>query len=398
MKKWITLLLALAAFMLAEPGTMYAQLPYTTSYYDSNQANWFRIQPIYTPTDAYTARLGEPVDLQVGPDDRVYVADKELNQVVVLNNDGSLLRTIGDAKGQGRLDAPSGVFVTPDGSVYVADSGNQRIAVFDANGKFAREYKKPDTNLMDTEQFVPNKLVVDRRGVMYIALNSSYQGLVRLNVQGEFMGYFGANKAEQTLLNWLKKHMLNKEQLAKEKASLPRPITNVSMDNDGFIYTATAGDFGQGAVRKLNAGGVDAFKNKTLEHGHGIVDVAIDANGLLYNVDLDSERINLYDRTGKALFSFGLVDKDTQQYGVLGFPTGIGVDSHDSIWISDSRTKTLHKYVRTRVRQRCASSVSALCRRQIRREQVVLGAGLRPQRYVQRDLPRPGESVPARER
>ncbi|MBB6729553.1 YIP1 family protein [Cohnella zeiphila] len=347
MKKWMALLLLAASAWFVVPQTTFARLPYSTFYYDGNQSTWFRIQPIYTPEEAFSAHFEEPVDLYVAPDDSVYVADKKQDRIIVLGNDGKQLRAIGDEEGKGRLSSPEGVFVTPGGLVYVADSGNQRIAVFGTDGKFVREYKKPDTTLMATEQFVPIKLVVDRRGVMYIALNSSYQGLVRLNDKGEFMGYFGANKAQQSLLTWLKKLVLNKEQLAKEKANLPRPIANIALDEDGFIYTATAGSFGEGAVRKLNAGGVDAFKNKTFVDAHGIVDVAIDKDGFLYNIDLDSEQINLYDRTGQALFAFGLVDKETQQSGVLGFPTSIGVDSRDSIWISDSKTETIHKFVRT---------------------------------------------------
>jgi tetratricopeptide (TPR) repeat protein len=347
MKKWIAIVLAAAFVWLVGSGTLYAQLPYITTYYDHNQAKWFWIQPIYTPAAAYTANFQEPVDLYIGADDKVFIADKKLNRIIVLSNDGMLLRSVGDEEGPGKLSAPEGVFVTSDGTIYVADSGNQRIAVFDISGKFAREYKKPNSTTIGSEPFVPTKLVVDRRGVMYIALNASYQGLVRLDQAGEFMGYFGANKAQQTALNWLKKLILNKEQLAKENASLPKPIKNVSMDGDGFIYTATAGAFGKGAIRKLNAGGVDALKNKKLEHGNGIVDTAIGRDGFLYNVDLDSKSINLYDRTGEALFSFGHVDMETQQYGVLGYPTGIGVDSHDAVWISDSGTKTVHKFLRT---------------------------------------------------
>lgn len=347
MKKWLCIALIglIALGVLPQPAA--ASLPYRTAYYDSNQADWFWIQPIYSPAGAYSADFGEPVDLHVASDDRVYVADKKQNRIVVLNQEGSLLHTIGEEEGIGQLSSPEGVFVTSDDEVYVADSGNQRIAVFDQNGVFQREFKKPETALMASEHFVPVKLVVDRRGVMYVQLNSSYQGLVRLNREGEFMGYFGANKADQSMLNWLKKLVLNKEQLAKEKAALPKPITNVSLDQDGFIYTSTAGGEGKGALRKLNAGGVDRFKNKTLENGHGIVDVAIDVDAFIYNIDLDSMRINLYDRNGEAMFAFGLVSKDTQQFGILGYPTGIGVDSDHAIWISDSGTNTVHKYVRT---------------------------------------------------
>lgn len=347
MKKFLTFLLLAATFMLAAPEAIHAELPYRTFYYDSNQATWLRIQPIYAPTETKGTRFVEPIDLQVGADDKVYVADKGANKVIVLDNEGELLLTIGEEEGDRALSAPEGLFVTPEGLIYVADSGNQRIAVFGADGSFVREYKKPASTFLEQQHFVPVKLVVDRRGVMYISLNSSYQGLIRINEDGEFMGYFGANKAQQTVLNWLKKLILNKEQLDKELPSLPRPITNVSIDNDGFIFTATAAGFGQGAIRKLNAGGVDAFKNKTVVNGHGIVDVTNDTNGFLYNVDMESGRVNIYDKNGEALFAFGLIDNATQQYGVLGFPTSIGVDSKFGVWISDSRTGTIHKFERT---------------------------------------------------
>ncbi|CAK4851656.1 unnamed protein product [Aphanomyces euteiches] len=347
MKRFLVLLLLAAAAMSVVPATIHAELPYRTQYYDSNLGQWLRVQPIYTPAEAHGTHLNEPVDLQIGADDKVYVADKGDNAIVVLSNNGELLQKIGDKDGSGQLSAPEGLFVTPEGIVYVADSGNQRIAVFNKDGRFVREYKKPKISFLAKEHFVPIKLVVDRRGVMYIALNSSYQGLLRMDEAGEFMGYFGANKAQQTVLNWLKKLILNKDQLSKELASLPRPITNIALDYDGFIYTATATGFGPGAIRKLNAGGVDAFKNKQLEHGGGIVDVAIDENGFLYNIDNESKKINIYDRFGAALFAFGSMDNETQQYGVLGFPTSIGVDSKFAVWVSDSRTKTVHKYVRT---------------------------------------------------
>lgn len=347
MKKWLSIPLLILVFISLLPSTASARLPYTTGYYDSNQSSWFRIQPIYRPAETLTMELGDPVDITVAPNDEVYVVDKEREQVIVLNNDGKVQRTIGAGEGNGKLAAPEGVFVTADGDVYVADSGNQRIAVFRADGTYQREYKKPDTPLLGSDHFVPVKLAVDRRGVMYIQLNSSYQGLVRLSPEGEFMGHFGANKADQSMINRLKQLVLNKEQLAQEKPALPKPITNVAMDADGFIYTATAGGEGKGAIRKLNAGGVDGFKNKTLYNGHGIVDVAIGQEGFLYNVDLDSMRINLYDHTGEVLFAFGFIDKETQQYGVIGYPTGIAVDSRNAVWISDSGTNMVHKYVRT---------------------------------------------------
>ncbi|BBI31702.1 YIP1 family protein [Cohnella abietis] len=347
MKRLLAFVLLAATALLVAPQSTHARIPYQTTYFDSNRSLWMGIQAVYKPFGAYGDHFDEPVDLHIGADDKVYVADKGNSHIFVMNNDGTLIQTIGDEEGAGHLDSPEGVFVTPDGTVYVADSGNQRIAVFSADGSFVREYKKPTSNLLQSEHFVPIKLVVDRRGVMYVAMNASYQGLLRMNKDGEFMGFFGANKAQQTLLNWLKKAVLNKEQLAKENPSLPKPIVNISMDQEGFIYTATAGGFGSAAIRKLNAGGVDSYKGKLFQHSQGIVDVAIDQNGFLYNVDLDFGRINIFDRNGTVLFAFGFTDNNTQQYGVMGFPTSIGIDSKSNIWVSDSRTKTVHKFVRS---------------------------------------------------
>ncbi|QGG55668.1 YIP1 family protein [Paenibacillus sp. B01] len=346
MKKWIACLLAVA-LLLAAAQPAAAALPYRTFYYDANRSDWFRIQPIYEPAGAYPAQLEEPADLMPGPDGSIYVADKKADRVVVLAPDGAVRRIIGEAEGPGRLSSPEGLFAAADGRLYVADSGHERIAVFGPDGSFQREYLKPDSPLLGAEAFVPTKLVVDRRGVLYVALNSSYQGLVRIDPQGEFMGYFGANKADTSMLNWLKKLVLNKEQLAKEKAALPKPIANIAIDGDGFLYTATAGAEGKAALRKLNAGGVDAFKNKTLVNGHGIVDAAIDGDGFLYAVDLDSGFISVYDRSAEALFAFGRVDKETQQYGIVGYPTAIGVDADRAVWIADAATGSVHKFVRT---------------------------------------------------
>ncbi|RXZ83210.1 hypothetical protein EBB07_07750 [Paenibacillaceae bacterium] len=347
MKKFVLLLLLAAIMIMSLPETAEARLPYRSFYYDANQKQYMWIQSIYEPSETTGVRIEEPSDIFVDSDDNVYVTDKKTGKVYVLDSNGYLQLTIGADEGEGMLRAPEGLFVTPDGTIYVADSGNGRIALFSTEGTYLKEYKKPDSTALGGEPFIPTKLVVDRRGVMYINLNSSYNGLLRINPQGEFMGYFGANKAKQSVVSWLKRQFLNKEQLAKEIASLPMPIGNVSLDHDGFIYTATSGDFGKAAIRKLNAGGVDAYKSKTFNTAHGIVDVAIDNNGFIYNVDTVSASINIYNDEGDPLFLFGMVDNETQQYGVIGYPTGLAVDSKLNIWVSDSRTGTVHKFVRT---------------------------------------------------
>lgn len=347
MKRMLVFLLLAAIAVLAVPSETYARLPYITTYYDKNQGTWTRIQDLYKPVSAFNEGFDDPVDVYIDANDKVYIADKGNDSVFVLDDDGNLITKIFAEEGPASLDSPEGVFVTPDGTIYVADTGNQRVAVFGSDGAFIREYAKPESSILSNEHFVPTKLVVDRRGVMYVNTKASYQGLVRINPKGDFMGYFGANKANQSFMNWIKKLILNKEQLKKEVPNLPKPIVNVSIDSDGFVYTSTGGDFGKAAIRKLNAGGVDSFKGKTFAQSHGIVDVTIDGNGFMYNIDQDVGSVSIFDRKGDILFDFGLTNINTQQFGVFGFPTSIAIDSKFNVWVTDSGTSTVHKFRRT---------------------------------------------------
>ncbi len=92
MKRLIVFLLLAATSMLVLPEAVHAQLPYRTFYYDSNQTTWLRIQAVYAPVNTHTASLSEPSDLHVGADDKVYVADKGMNKIVVLDSGGACCR------------------------------------------------------------------------------------------------------------------------------------------------------------------------------------------------------------------------------------------------------------------------------------------------------------------
>lgn len=76
---------------------------------------------------------------------RYYITDERMNQVLVFDTKGGLLRTIGSAgSGKGELLRPSTIIVAKDGTIYVRDFGNERIQVFDPRGEYAGEVKAPD--------------------------------------------------------------------------------------------------------------------------------------------------------------------------------------------------------------------------------------------------------------
>lgn len=353
-KKLLAMFVCALACALPFPAVALAYLPYETGYYEQNLEDWIGIQPLYVPwktiaaaEDGQTRLFANPGDLFVAGNDHVYVADSGGDRIVELDADGRFVRTIGDEDGEGRLKSPEGVFVAGDGTVYVADSGNNRVAVFAPDGSFARAHGKPQTHLLPADYlFIPTKLVVDARGVMYVHVKGSYQGLVRLKPDGAFGGFFGANKANLSWTDRLKKAVLSEEQLAKEKAILPGVIGNVAIDPDGFLITVNS-DVPAGQIKKLNAAGVDMLGNKSIPFAEQMVDIAVDADGFLYGFSRDSGFLMLFDPTGQVMFAFADMHPNPAQAGVFAFPTSVAVNSRKDVWVADSAANVIQVFSRT---------------------------------------------------
>lgn len=350
-----TVLLAalLCLSVLALPGSVaYAELPYQTRYADPETARGIATQPLYVPVRAIGTSGSEitfsgPSDLFAAADGMIYVADTGNDRIVKLTAGGEPAAIIGaDEDGPGKLNQPEGVFVTPEGEIYVADTGNRRIARFAADGSFVQAYERPESPLIPAEYFfVPTKIVVDARGVQYIVVKDSYQGLLRINAAGRFTGFFGANKTQLTLLDRLKRAVLNKRQLAKEAAKRPGTIENVALAADGFLLTSSSG-VNSGQIKKLNAGGSDAFQNKWFRESR-LVDLAIDEHAFLYGLNRETGQISIYDPRGEALFYFGETGNTSGQLGVLSYPTSLAVGANQRLWVADSSSSLIQVFERT---------------------------------------------------
>lgn len=351
----VRIIFTIPLLLVLHASSAFAEIPYETGYVNPHQetATW-PVQPVYVPDRLVIGisddgiKLKEPGDLFITANDHVFVADTGNHRIVELNPQGEFIRTIGDSEGAGRLQAPEGVFVNESGLVYVADTGNSRVAVFDREGRYVREQRKPQTHLLpESVFFVPSKLVVDQRGVMYVVSKGSYQGIIRINSEGTFTGFFGANKAELTVLQRFQRLILSKGQLQREAANRPTEIANVTITPQGFLLTANFGVY-SGQIKKLNAGGIDSLANKSFAKAYQLVDVAIDEAQFIYTIDRDTGKIAIFDRNGKALFRFGDVDREAQQLGLFGYPTSLAVNSSKEIWVTDSRQNTIQVFKRTR--------------------------------------------------
>ena len=86
--------------------------------------------------------LGGPQDVAFLPDGRILVADGMVNsRVIILDAEGNYLTEFGErGTGRGQFNGVHGLAVGPDGRIFVADRDNQRVQVFNETTRAAVWY------------------------------------------------------------------------------------------------------------------------------------------------------------------------------------------------------------------------------------------------------------------
>ncbi|MBP3962185.1 YIP1 family protein [Paenibacillus lignilyticus] len=354
------LLLGFCLFLLVLPGVANAALPYWTLSSDAN-GRWIWTPDAFVPVQAWTG-FKDPEDLFVAEDDAIFVADTGNDRIVELSPTGEMVRTFPDVSKsedgkitnpKEQLRKPEGVFISKEGEVYIADTGSRRIAVFDRNAKFLREYVEPkDPAMSKSYSFIPAKLVLDRRGYIYVANKGGYQGLLQLTPTGQFAGFFGSNKVPMDWIQTLKRKFYTDEQLKSEQLLLPGAITDMTVDANGFIYTVNR-DMRDGQLRQLNSGGVDLLGNLNFApwlvppNKLSFTSVAVDKNGIITVLEAARGRIFQYDSKGRLIFRFGNASTGEARLGLFKRATAVGLQSNGNILVADGELGDIQVFKRT---------------------------------------------------
>ncbi len=340
-------------------------LPYSSFAYDE-KGGWIAIQAPYVPveilgnpliTDEQTEtggishdRFKNPSDIYIDKEGLIYVADTGNNRIVCMNDNGEVIRILGQGKDVGSLKRPNGVFVDDNGVIYVADTDNHRIAVFNNDGSFMMEFKNISNEYLPADySFIPLKLSVDKRGFVFTVTRGGFYGLTQINPNGEFESIFGGNKVELDWLQTLKRFIYTKEQLSRELIKLPGLISNVHIESDSFIYVCSE-KVEEGQLKKLNIGGKDVFENRKFKIGKGknditsFTDVVVDKNGFITCIDNYSGAICQYDQNGELMLAFGATKQEKPRLGVFMNPISIAINPEGNLYVLDSKTGFLHAF------------------------------------------------------
>ena len=326
----LILLLSLLAVTAAQAAT-----PYRTFTLGVNK-DLVETQTAYEPVRSMI-RFGEetlnnPQDLRMGKDGNLYIADTGNKRILIVSREGELIREIKDKK---NFKNPSGVNVDEAGNIYVADESARAVLVYDAEGNFVRAWEKPTHPLFgETAPYKPRKVVIDKRGNLYISSKGNTNGIVQLSPagEGEFLGYYGANTSSVSFLTAIRKAIFTEEQLSGMAGIIPISVENLCIDDKGMVYAISQTN-DERSLRRLNVAGrntlvPDYWTELTTA-------VAVTQSGSVFTANANG-RIVEYTSEGDMLFVFGAFDSGDQRIGTFKSVTGMVADEDYHLYVLDS--------------------------------------------------------------
>lgn len=220
-----------------------------------------------------------PHGLTVDAHDNVWLTDVALQQVFKFSPEGKLLMVLGErgvpGADQRHFNRPTDIAVLPDGSFYVSDGyRNTRVVKFAADGTFLYQWGRPGTG--PGEFNVPHAVAVDRKGQVYVADRQNDRVQV-FDPRGQFIRQIKApNIGRPYSLALLTGERLVIADGGEQPESGP--------DRSGLAITDVAGRVLQRIGRFGNYDG--QFR---MAH-----DVAVDAEGDVYVVDIAGQRVQKF--------------------------------------------------------------------------------------------------------
>ena len=214
---------------------------------------------------------GVPADahlISVGPDDGVYLADRDAHQILKYTPEGEVVMSLG-ARDRAELQAPfnhpADMCVAPAGSpqageIYVADGyGNSSVHRFTAAGVYISSFGSPGS---DAGQFrVPHSIRVSADGRVYVADRENNRVQI-FTPDGEFI---------------------------EEWIDFKKPM-GVHIDSNGIVYVTDQVP----RISILTLNGELLARGRTFEQAHNVY---TDSAGNIY-ADVAHDRVQVFRKVG----------------------------------------------------------------------------------------------------
>lgn len=312
-----------------------ASAPYST-YTAGPSGSLVATQTAYETENYLLPGLSSPEDLAYDEKNGVYlIADTGNARVLVLQEDGTLVTTLSDS-----LQTPYGVSFDQD-HYYVADKTAQAVFRYDrSTSLLSATYARPTNALFGKKSpYVPLKVNVNSKGIFLVSEGST-KGIIQLDLDGNFVGYVGANATAKSFQSWFQSIFFSASQKASLLKAAPASPTNLSFSSSGLLYTVTNGD-GSAAIKKLNTLG-----NVIMTPSYNLsttLALTLDGEDNLFAVTSEGQ-ILVYDGGGDLLFCFAKRSDYSERLGNMVSPKAIALKSDGTLIGLDGKTGTILTY------------------------------------------------------
>lgn len=264
--------------------------------------------------------------------DQLYVVDTNEHMIKVFDLDGNFIHQFGkNGREEGAFHRPWNIFFT-GGELYVAAYENDRIDVYDPDGTYKRSFGTYGTG--DGQMEGPTALTKDANGTLIVADFFNHR-VTRHSPDGKFISAW--NKADDIGSNI-------------GQFNYPFDI-DTSPDGD-LIYVLDSGNervqvFGADGDYKFKWGGPFA-RNSLIIWFHWFPfdgwfsdpkAITVDNDGRVYVGDSGNKRVQVFDRDGNHISSFGATGPDEFVY-----IAGMDFASDGSLFIVDERKRIVQRW------------------------------------------------------
>ena len=291
-------------------------------------------------------------DLFAATDNTLYIVDSGNNRIVRIDSSFTVLDIYREFEYGGMIHTfnnPQGVFVTEQGHMFVADTYNMRIVHFDADGSCINIIGAPETDnpgaFPEYFRFRPSHVAVNSYGRVYVTVEGLYEGLIELDLDGNFRTFLGAPRVRLSPWQYFWYRIASDEQRSRMALLLPTEYSSVHLDDRGFILTTVASSdvAVEQLIRKLNPAGKDILRRDGFHPPMGdihpgtdsqitgysiLVDIVGRENDIYSVLDRRRGRIFTYDGHGNLLF----INPATTEIAVEDLVSG-------NIWYSNPQNR-----------------------------------------------------------
>jgi uncharacterized protein (TIGR03663 family) len=266
-------------------------------------------------------RLNTPLDIAIGSDGQVYVAEEFAHRVSVFDTEGSYLYSLDASTLDQRLERPNGVAIAPDGSLLIADTWNFQIKRMTNAGSILAQWGQLmmvgfDVPLEPLDGFWgPRDVEVDSAGNVYVADTGNKRVRV-YDLEGNWLRDIGRGGSGD--------------------GQLDEP-SGLAISADGRLYVA---DTWNRRVSVFALDGTPLFNFRVRGWYEDLTKrpyLAVDdARRLIYVTDPNAGRVLVYDLEGNCVGSFGQPTDFPVDGSQFRASAGIAVDGEGYVYVSDS--------------------------------------------------------------